>query len=498
MSSCSVAVLADVHFHDTTADFGTGVMLEGRRRALRSWQDTATGARAVNESAASLERALEIIRARGIRHVVLLGDYTDDGQVETTARLAALLRDRSERHGLHFYAIPGNHDIYGPHGKHNSTRLSTAPDRSVLVTSDPEVASSEAGAVLAPGMFCAGQPQGLGPMSDFGLFRQPAYRHWESPFGPDDATDTRMYEARSPDGGVSHRLFDASYLVEPEDGLWLLMLDANVFRPRAGIADSRRKRAFHDPSTAGWNEVLREKSFLLAWIADVHRRAVAEEKRLLVFSHYPVADPFEDDGSERALFGDSEIAKRTPGPEVAAHLARLGLRQHFGGHIHANGETQVAGLTHISVPSTSAFPPGFVLVHAKGVETVSLADLPLPEDLLAFYRASGATPATDLGPFLWHQIQQRARKHHMPRLFPQGVSALAEGIGDDAAQALVADWYAIRQAGPLARPYLEPRRLAFLRGIAAEGDPAADPGTPRGFRRRFLSMLDRALRRMGD
>ena len=29
-------------------------------------------------------------------------------------------------------------------------------------------------------------------------------------------------------------LVDASYLVEPEAGLWLLMIDANVFEPRDG------------------------------------------------------------------------------------------------------------------------------------------------------------------------------------------------------------------------------------------------------------------------
>lgn len=487
MSSGSVAVLADVHFHDTTADFGTGIVLDGRRRALRSWEDARAGARAVNESAAALDGALAIIRARGIRHVVLPGDYTDDGQVETTARLATILHEQTARHGLRFYAIPGNHDIYGPHGKHVTTRLATAPDRTLVVSSDPAVLAE--GGHLAPGMFCAGQPQGLDPMAAFGLFRQPGYLHWESAFGPDDSTETRMYPARSEDGTVLHTLFDASYLVEPEEGLWLLMLDANVFRPRDGIADPRRKRAFLDPSTAGWNEVLRAKRFLLDWIADVHRRAAAGGKRLLVFSHYPVCDPFADDGTERVLFGESEVARRTPAPGVAERLAALGLRRHFGGHIHASSVAQAFGLTHVSVPSLSAFPPAFVVAHAGGVETVSLAALPLPEELLAFYRASGGDPAAELGAFLWQQIRARTRTHHLPRLFPQG---LPEGITPD----LVSDWYAIRQAGPLAVSHLTSLRLAELRRLATEGDAAADPATPAGFRRRFLSMLDRAIRRM--
>lgn len=477
----AVAILADVHFHDTTADFGTGLAFGAGRRSLRGWPDAAMGARAVNESAAALEAALAIIRARGIRHVVLLGDYTDDGQVETTARLAALLHAQS---GLRFYAIPGNHDIYGPHGKHISTRLAVAPGETVAVSSDPA-----ADVLHAPGMFCAGQPQGLAPMAAFGLFRQPWYLHWESPFGPSDAPEARLFESRSEDGSAGHTLFDASYLVEPKAGLWLLMLDANVFRPRDGITDPGLKRAFMDPSTAGWNAVLRWKPFLLDWIADVHRRAAEQGKQLLVFSHYPVADPFQDDGTERVLFGDSDVAQRTPVPEVAARLAAVGVRQHFGGHIHANSVTQAYGLTYFSVPSTIAFPPGFAIADEGDVEVISLADVPVPGDLLDFYRASGGDPEPRLGPFLWQQIRARTLAHHLPRLFPQG---LPEGITPD----LVANWYAIRQAGPLARDYLDPDRLVALRSLAAEGDPTADPALPDGFRRRFLSMLDRALRRM--
>lgn len=481
MRGAPVAVLADAHVQDGALDFG--VRIGGKVRSWRSWQDAATGARAVNESLPAFRAALEQVRARGIRHVVLLGDYTDDGQVATTARLADLLHE-AEAGDLRFYAIPGNHDIYGPHGKHIATRLAVAPDQTVAVSSDPA-----AGGLHAPGMFCAGQPQGLAPMAAFGLFRQPGYLHWESPFGPQDDPAGRSYLATSPDGRVTHRLFDASYLVEPEADLWLLMLDANVFRPRDGITDPRRKRAFLDPSTAGWNAVLRGKRFLLDWIADVHRRAAAQGKRLLVFSHYPVADPFQDDGTERVLFGESDVAQRTPAPEVAATLAALGVRQHFGGHIHANSVTQSYGITHYSVPSTSAYPAGFAIVDEGGVEVVSLADVAVPQDLLDFYRASGGDPSPRLGPFLWRQIRARTLAHHLPRLFPHG---LPEGITPE----LVADWYAIRQAGPLARGYLDAARLAVLRRLAAEGDALADPATPDGLRRRFLSMLTRALRRM--
>ena len=312
-------MLADVHFHDPSGDFGgAGVVVDGVRLALRSWADTRIAARAFNETAGALSAALEKVAAAGVRHVVLAGDYSDDGQAENIRRLVAVLEGFEHRHGLRFYAIPGNHDLFGPHGKHVMTRFVAAPGQTVMVTSDPEQAGMEAGAVLTPAMRCGGQPAALLPMARFGLFRQPDYLHWESPFGLDDLPESRMYEARSADGSVTQRLMDASYLVEPEAGLWLLMLDANVFEPRAGQPDATRKKAFIGPSDAGWNAVLRVKPFLLGWIADVTARAAALGKTLITTSHYPVLDPFEDSaGTERALFGATSNTRRTPGPQVA-------------------------------------------------------------------------------------------------------------------------------------------------------------------------------------
>ena len=76
----SVAVIADAHFHDTAADFGfPGIEIDGQRITMRSWSETRDSTRVFNESADALYAALEEVRQRGIRHVVLLGDYTDDG-----------------------------------------------------------------------------------------------------------------------------------------------------------------------------------------------------------------------------------------------------------------------------------------------------------------------------------------------------------------------------------------------------------------------------------
>lgn len=538
-----VAVIADAHFHDMAGDFGT----DGPAR--RSWADTRSGARAVNESRGALLAALGEVVAHGIRHVVLLGDYSDDGQRETVARLADLLADHEHRCGLRFYALPGNHDVYALHGKHRSTRYIDAGGVSRLLTSDPELAATEPqGAVLAPGMYCEGLPAGLLPMARFGLFRQAGDLHWESPFGPDDASGARCFTARAADGSVGHRMMDASYLVEPEAGLWLLMIDATVFEPRAGRADATRKRAFHDPSNAGWNAVLRVKPFLLPWIADVHTRAGALGKALLVFSHYPALDPFEQGAqSETALFGQTETALRMPRPEVGEALAAAGVRCHFSGHIHADGLTQgPGGLWNVAVPSLVSFPPGFKVVQARGagadtalrIETVSLA-LPVDANLRQWYAPqasparSAALEAPGYGAFLRAQMRARVLERTVPEGWPPRLAAalpaasaadlvallcdpdpgarllhaqepaVVEGL-DPAELAgcplgdLVADWYALRQAGPLMAPWLDAGRLQLYRSLAARfGDPGAVPARgDAAFFARFLFVMHEAIDRM--
>lgn len=504
-----VALIADAHFHDPFGDFGVGVDLGRGRMALRPWHQVEAAPRAVNESAAALTAALDRVHAAGVRHVVLAGDYTDDGQRETTRRLGALLA-RYTALGLRFYAIPGNHDLYGPHGKHTSTQVVTAPGQSVLISSDPGME----GAILTPEMRCEGMPDALLPMAVHGLFRNSRDLHWESPFGRSDTAQARMYLAHAADGSVSHPLMDASYLVEPESGLWLLMIDANVFEPRPGRHDATRKKAFIDPTDAGWNAVLRVKPHLLPWIADVTGRAGDLGKTLITVSHYPVLDPFADAaGSEVALFGQTSFARRTPGPAVAQALIAAGVQWHAGGHLHVNGVTQCGGLTNVALPSLVSYPPGFKIVTALGadisMETVDLADLPAAPDLTALYAAEGRTgPGLPYGAFLETQFRARLSRR-IARDWPEQVLAAIAGktvadvvgmLGGESVDAtplpgLIEDAYVLRAAGDIAA--VAPARLQSLRGLAAFGDATADPKTsPITFLQRFLSVLAASISRL--
>ena len=538
-----VAIIADAHFHDPEGDFGLGMIVDGKRLALRCWKDTVAGARAINESAAVLEAALARVVAAGIRHVILAGDYTDDGQVETTRRLAAFLHLWQARDGLRFYAIPGNHDVFGPHGKHVSARIATTPRTCRTVTSDAALAGITAGigtitddgngeALVSPAMRCLGQPAGLLPMAAFGMFRQAEYLHWETPFGTLDQPEARMYHARSADGSVGHRLMDASYLVEPEAGLWLLMIDANVFEPRPGRSDPTRKKAFHDPSDAGWTALLRVKPFLLPWIADVAARARRLGKALVTVSHYPVLDPFlSHSGAEAALTPGSTLARRTPAPEVGQALIAAGLTWHAGGHLHVHAVNRLTsaagGLTDLSLPSLVAFPPGFAILeaahHGIRAETISLDDLPPDPMLASFYAAGGRTgPPLPFGPFLVAQFRARVIAHRIPQDWPPaiakqaGVLSVAKAVGllgdpadfarrhhialpmlaDYPLAELIADTYLLREGGTLALGYLSDVRLEICRALASDFGDARTGPVPHdtgAFLSRFLWALKMAL-----
>lgn len=524
----ALALLADVHFHDPEADFGgAGLMVQGQRLALRSWHDIRAGARAVNESAGALREALRRIADEGLCHVILAGDYTDDGQQANTQALAELLTRAEDEMGLRFYALPGNHDVFALHGKACTTRFVTAPGRTQLVTSDADLAAGEAGALYSQAMHCAGLPQALGPMARFGYFRQTHHLHWESPFGPDDAPEARRYPARAPDGSVTHWLMDASYLVEPEPGLWLLMLDANVFEPCNGRHDPRRKKAFQGASNAGWTAVLRVKPFLLDWIADVTARARQLGKTLIPVSHYPVLDPFAGDmGAEEALFGQTTLLRRTPGAAVGRALIGAGLGWHFGGHMHFNLTRRIeaddgAGLTDVALPSLSTFPGAFKILRAGGagfdLQTVTLDDLTPDPRIAALYQAEGAGPAApDHGAFLLRQRRAHLAERRLPREWPPEVLAWLEGrsaadlmpqsdlpqtdppmpgLADCPLRELVVDAYLVKEAGALGAAALSPERLEICRVLARRlGDAQADPADgAQAFLARFLWVLGRSL-----
>ncbi|RDI50262.1 metallophosphoesterase family protein [Microvirga subterranea] len=526
-----IAIIADPHFHDTS------FRSPGAREdfaAVRTLADTVASTRVFNESGPALRAALDDVATRHIRLVIIVGDLLDDGQAFNRAAALALLQDYTTRYGMRFFSTPGNHDLFALAGRHMGKRFLTADGAHILVTSDRDVSRGcSAGRIVTEAAYCSGYAVALPDMAELGYFRRDVDLLWESPFGGSDALEDRTYEVHSDDGLTKARMIDASYLVEPVEGLWILSLDANVYQPRSG-----GEEGFVDRSEAGWNAVLTDKPFLLSWASDVARRAAALDKRLLVFSHYPAIGPLNttlDD--EVRLFGRTTFARRMPDPAVAEAFAEAGIRVHFSGHWHVN-ETALLRrggdfLVNVAVPSLTAFPAAYKTATFEeksiSVETIPLHDVPGFDAAFPAYGVEARRRGADYGgilrtrsypEFLSHHLAQLVRQRYMPREWPEDFAeaAMRLTVGDlfrlagaDAGTGtnsralpesvlslpfieMVADWYRLRKGRQLALDGISDERLADYRTLTARYAAGSWEPTSIQFRLAgFLRMLGQYL-----
>jgi 3',5'-cyclic AMP phosphodiesterase CpdA len=354
-----IAVIADPHVHDPQFDprgDGSG--------ALRTFADTVGSTRVFNESLAALRQVLEQIVAEGIKLVVIVGDLTDDGELYARRALLALAEVYAKRHGVRFFATFGNHDLFSLDGRHMAKRFARPIAGDDLVGSGPDadVTNGE--------MYCPGYSETIAGFGALGFKRHPRDLHWESPFGRSDDPDARRYSVASLDGEVPCEVIDGSYLVEPVEGLWLLSIDANVHLPNGS--------GFVDCSEEGWGAAVRHKPFLIEWIADVTARAARLGKRLVAFSHYPVAGPYPGVAADEARLFGLRQARRPVDPAVSRAVFDAGLRVHFSGHWHVAGILERDGLVNVSLPSLVAFPAAYQILDIEA-DGMTLQTIPLKE-----------------------------------------------------------------------------------------------------------------------
>ena len=238
-----------------------------------------------------------------------------------------------------------------------------------------------------------------------GFFREAEHLHWETPFGASDALEDRTYELASVDGRHRRRFIDASYLVEPVEGVWLLSIDGNVFVPRDGEAFAAPEDEFDDSTDAGYNALVAHRPYLIDWIADVASRAAQAGKRLISFAHYPAVDPFDATfEDERRLFGRTIFVRRTPACATSEVLAQAGLRLHFSGHLHIDNVSRHGDLVNVAVPSTAGYPGGYRLLRLDGdgatLETVRVSTPALDPAVMAAYGREIARSGLDVGDLL--------------------------------------------------------------------------------------------------
>jgi 3',5'-cyclic AMP phosphodiesterase CpdA len=410
-SELKVAFMADIHFADVYPEadsfMKSQLPVNDKDRALlvRSMQAQLHSTRLFNENYFALIAALEDAIRKGVKLIAIPGDFSDDGQPVHIKGLSKIMDRYTLEHGVRFFMINGNHDPTRPFGKDGGKRdfLGINGKAQPIMGKKGKYFSNietENETLIWPDLNEWGYKEILGELRDHGFFPNENYRYWETPFSSysydtyelEKAKDAARLENRTYLGSKSKfALPDVSYLVEPEPGLWLLALDANVYIPKTdGVGFSG--------SGIGYNQVLKHKQYLVDWTANVVQEAKRLGKTLIAFSHYPMLD-FNDGASEemKQLFGKNAFqAYRIPDRQVGEAFADSGLKIHVGGHMHINDTGILATkkgntLVNVQAPSLAAYPPGYKIITVKNhskvrVETVVLDTVPNFDSFFAWYK----------------------------------------------------------------------------------------------------------------
>lgn len=482
-----IAFISDAHIQD----------VDGHAERVRSMEVQVQSTRLFNENYYALLAALDDVARRNIRWVVLPGDLTDNGQFFNQQKIKNILYSYTQRKGMRFFVTTGNHDPALPFGLMQKNAHFLAADGSRVTREDS----------------CAGYVSQMECYADFGFFPRKDDCYWESPF-TSYTYDKYSYEDACRESVLSKRTYtlcdsltatDASYLVEPVDGLWLLAIDGGVYLPK----EMKDGKWSYQGSSAGYNLVLKHKPFLLPWVRKVVEEAQKRHKTLVAFSHYPLVD-FNDGVSEhvRRIWGDRRFdLHRVPEAEVSEAFLQAGLCLHFAGHMHVNDTGIWEGkdgkhLYNIQVPSIATYVPAYKILTIESdevfrVETVALDTVPGFDSLFPLYRAEyqsdslkGHSPvwnkeilsARTYGEFCDYQFRDLVRLRFIPRDLPESWRACLDFTGarmleavsgedksDDAdwtdwcMKDLVLDLYRLRYAERLALEDIPRTRLAVYR-----------------------------------
>ncbi len=434
--SPAVALMTDVHFEDVYGDFKSGAfsgipMPGGKNATIRTMYAQLTSTRLFNENYFAFRAALDDAHARGIKFVALPGDYTDDAQPVNIDGIANILREYQAK-GMRFFIAPGNHDPNEPYdddeaGK-NDFLTREGREQKVFATGNAACKAADPTVVCTDQLKELGYENIIARLGEFGYMPSKDDLYWETPFAGAAAGGYTLAQAQQQadlanrqfeicaegEGGVYRAagelalgrpytkcasVTDASYLVEPSPGLWLLSIDANVYIPNAKFdaANPKSFKGYDGAGNAGWNKVLTHKKHLIAWIQSVTQRAKAQGKQLIAFSHYPTMDFYANQTSAmKAVFKPGAFqTARVPEAATTAAIAATGLQLHIGGHMHFNGsndyrDEQGRYLANLQSPSLAVYGAAYKIVRYQAadsvdVQTVALNDVPRFKEMFANY-----------------------------------------------------------------------------------------------------------------
>ncbi|WP_432380314.1 metallophosphoesterase [Duganella sp. P38] len=447
VNSTAVAFMSDVHFENIYGDLKSSQFAgiptkDGKNATIRTMYAQLTSTRLFNENYFAFRAALDDAYGKGLRLVALPGDISDDAQPINIDGLADILREYQGK-GMRFFIAPGNHDPNEPYdddeaGK-NDFLTKDGKEQKIYAVNNAACKAKDPAVVCTNQLMEQGYDKLLAKLGAFGYAPDKNDVYWETPFSS-YADGKYSYEAAVAAADLGKRQFeictegeggkykvagksysrcvnmvDASYLVEPVKGLWLLALDGNVHAPNANFdpANPNYFKGYDNAGDGGWNKMLTHKIHQIEWIKSVAARAKAQGKQLMAFSHYPTMDFYANQTEAmKAVFkpGAFQVA-RVPAAATTAAMAATGLPLHVGGHMHFNGSNDYqdsAGnyLVNVQAPSLAVFGAAYKIIRYQSkdlidVQTVGLNTVARHNELFPLYQVEydylqGSTAAGDI------------------------------------------------------------------------------------------------------
>lgn len=390
-----IAFISDAHIQDllTNPDL------------IRTMDSEVHSTRLFNENIFAFKAALNDVAKRNIKLVVLPGDLTDNGQRINIKAVQTILNDYSGRYGMSFFVTTGNHDPLRPYGsEYVSGDFLDKDGSSYFRASEPTLLPADAKGVVDSSLYCCGYKEIMQAYRMFGMSPRKDYLYWATPFSKYDyagysynkaveASDLnqRLYSL----DGCSQKAIDASYVVEPVKGLWLLAIDGSVYFPLKVVNGEQ----IYQGSQLGYNNLDKGKPFLLKWIKQVTDEARRLGKTVITFCHYPAID-FNQGATPLIAewLGKNKFdILRAPSADFSKSLEKAGVRLHFAGHMHVNQTAAITGddghkMYNVQVPSTAMCVPAYKILTVEGnnlfrVQTVVLDSVPGFDSLRPRYYA---------------------------------------------------------------------------------------------------------------
>jgi 3',5'-cyclic AMP phosphodiesterase CpdA len=447
VNQTAVAFMSDVHFENIYGDlkstqFAGIPTKDGKNATIRTMYAQLTSTRLFNENYFAFRAALDDAYSKGLRLVALPGDISDDAQPINIDGLTDILHEYQAK-GMRFFIAPGNHDPNEPFdddeaGK-NDFLTKDGKEQKIYAVNNAACKAKDPTVVCTNQLMEQGYDKLLTKLAEFGYAPNKNDVYWETPFTT-YADGKYSYDAAAAAADLSKRKFeicsegeggnykvagktysrcaniiDASYLVEPVKGVWLLALDANVHVPNTNFdpANPTAFKGFDNAGDAGWNKVQTHKIHQMEWIKSVAARAKAQGKQLMAFSHYPTMDFYANQtDAMKAVFKSGAFqVTRMPVAATTAALAATGLPLHIGGHMHFNGSNDYkdsAGnyLVNVQSPSLAVFGAAYKIVSYQSkdvidVQTVGLNSVARHNELFPFYQVEydylqGSSAAGDI------------------------------------------------------------------------------------------------------